>query len=83
VIEPRLLILNELREGSQPNIVSQIGETIRMLIEEDVPTVLLVEQKLRFERKYADRFAIHDLRRRVAEGGGELSDELIKKNRAV
>ena len=80
MIEPRLLILDEPGEGIQPNIVAQIGEVIRRLIEEDGLTVLLVEQKLPFARKYADRFAILDRGRRVAEGGiGELSDELIKK----
>jgi urea transport system ATP-binding protein len=49
--------------------VAQIGEVIRRLIEEDGLTVLLVEQKLPFARKYADRFAILDRGRRVAEGG--------------
>merc|ERR1711969_16231 len=58
VIEPRLLILDEPGEGIQPNIVAQIGEVIRKLIAEDGLTVLLVEQKLPFARKYADRFAI-------------------------
>ena len=80
VIEPRLLILDEPGEGIQPNIVAQIGEVIRRLIEEDGLTVLLVEQKLPFARKYADRFAILDRGRRMAEGEiGELSDELIKQ----
>lgn len=80
VIEPRLLILDEPGEGIQPNIVAQIGEVIRKLIEEDGLTVLLVEQKLPFARKYADRFAILDRGRRMAEGDiSELSDELIKQ----
>ncbi|HIF48324.1 MAG TPA: aminotransferase class I/II-fold pyridoxal phosphate-dependent enzyme, partial [Cytophagales bacterium] len=44
-------------------------------IKEDGLTVLLVEQKLPFARKYADRFAIMDRGRRVAEGEiAELSD---------
>jgi urea transport system ATP-binding protein len=84
VIEPRLLILDEPGEGIQPNIVSQIGEVIRRLIAEDGLTVLLVEQKLPFARKYADRFAIMDRGRRVAKGDiAELSDELIKKHLTV
>lgn len=84
VIEPRLLILDEPGEGIQPNIVAQIGEVIRKLINEDGLTVLLVEQKLPFARKYADRFAILDRGRRVAEGEiGELSDELIKQHLTV
>lgn len=84
MIEPQLLILDEPGEGIQPNIVAQIGEVIRRLIKEDGLTVLLVEQKLPFARKYADRFAIMDRGRRVAEGGiAELSDELIKKHLTV
>jgi urea transport system ATP-binding protein len=84
VIEPRLLILDEPGEGIQPNIVTQIGEVIRTLIKEDGLTVLLVEQKLPFARKYADRFAILDRGRRVAEGEiAGLTNELIKKHLTV
>ncbi|SDG50574.1 amino acid/amide ABC transporter ATP-binding protein 2, HAAT family [Onishia taeanensis] len=84
VIEPRLLILDEPGEGIQPNIVAQIGEVIRRLIREDGLTVLLVEQKLPFARKYADRFTILDRGRPVASGGiGELSDDLIKQHLTV
>lgn len=84
VIEPRLLILDEPGEGIQPNIVSQIGEVIRRLIREDGLTVLLVEQKLPFARKYADRFAIVDRGRPVAKGGiAELTDTLIKEHLTV
>ena len=47
-------------------------------------TVLLVEQKLPFARKYADRFAILDRGRRVAEGDiAGLTDELIKQHLTV
>ena len=84
VIEPRLLILDEPGEGIQPNIVAQIGDVIRTLIEQDGLTVLLVEQKLPFARKYADSFVIMDRGRRVAEGPiAGLSDELIRKHLTV
>ncbi|PAU74267.1 urea ABC transporter ATP-binding subunit UrtE [Halomonas salipaludis] len=84
VIEPRMLILDEPGEGIQPNIVAQIGEVIRTLIDEDGLTVLLVEQKLPFARKYADRFVIMDRGRHVAKGPiAELSDELIKQHLTV
>ncbi|WP_043532365.1 urea ABC transporter ATP-binding subunit UrtE [Litchfieldella xinjiangensis] len=84
VLEPRLLILDEPGEGIQPNIVAQIGEVIRRLIAEDGLTVLLVEQKLPFARKYADRFVIMDRGRQVAKGPiGELSDNLIKQHLTV
>jgi len=84
VIEPRLLILDEPGEGIQPNIVAQIGQVIRQLIAEDGLTVLLVEQKLPFARKYADRFVIMDRGRPVAKGEiAELSNELIKQHLTV
>jgi len=80
VLEPKLLILDEPGEGIQPNIVQQIGEVIRQLIEEDQLTVLLVEQKLPFARKFADRFVIMDRGKNLAGGEiAELSDELIKQ----
>lgn len=84
VIEPKLLILDEPGEGIQPNIVAQIGQVIRQLINEDGLTVLLVEQKLPFARKYADRFVIMDRGRPVAKGEiNELSNELIKQHLTV
>ena len=84
VLEPRLLILDEPGEGIQPNIVTLIGEVIRRLIAEDGLTVLLVEQKLPFARKYADRFVIMDRGRPVAKGEiAELSDALIKEHLTV
>ncbi|MBE0464104.1 MULTISPECIES: urea ABC transporter ATP-binding subunit UrtE [Halomonas] len=84
VIEPKLLILDEPGEGIQPNIVAQIGQVIRQLIAEDALTVLLVEQKLPFARKYADRFVIMDRGRPVAKGDiSELSNELIKQHLTV
>lgn len=84
VLEPRLLILDEPGEGIQPNIVAQIGAVIRRLIQEDGLSVLLVEQKLPFARKYADRFVIMDRGRPMARGKiDELSDALIKEHLTV
>ncbi|SDJ61746.1 urea ABC transporter ATP-binding subunit UrtE [Billgrantia gudaonensis] len=84
VLEPRLLILDEPGEGIQPNIVTQIGQVIRQLIAEDGLTVLLVEQKLPFARRFADGFVIMDRGRPVARGTiGELSDVLIKEHLTV
>ncbi|MEQ5857142.1 urea ABC transporter ATP-binding subunit UrtE [Halomonas sp. EF61] len=80
VIEPKLLILDEPGEGIQPNIVAQVGEVIRRLIADDGLTVLLVEQKLPFARRFADHFAILDRGRRVAVGDiGELDDAVVKR----
>ncbi len=79
VLDPRLLILDEPTEGIQPNIVHEIGDIIKRLNREIGLTVLLVEQKLPFARRVADRFCILDRGRHVAAGDiGELSDDLVK-----
>lgn len=80
VPDPKLLILDEPTEGIQPNVVAEIGDVIRKLNREIGLTVLLVEQKLPFVRKVADRFYILDRGRRVAHGGiAELGDALVKE----
>jgi len=80
VIDPKLLILDEPTEGIQPNIVAEIGDIIGKLNREMGMTVLLVEQKLPFVKKVADRFCILDRGRPVAKGEvDELSKALIKK----
>ncbi len=79
VLDPQLLILDEPTEGIQPNIVQEIGDLVRKLNKEIGLTVLLVEQKLPFARRVADRFTILDRGRSVASGAiDELSDELVK-----
>lgn len=78
VTDPRLLILDEPTEGIQPNIVADIGAIVRRLNQEMGLTVLLVEQKLPFARKVADRFCLLDRGRAVATGEMPLlNDELI------
>ncbi len=79
VLDPKLLILDEPTEGIQPNIVQEIGDLIRKLNRESGLTVLLVEQKLPFARKAADRFTILDRGRTVASGAmDELTAELVR-----
>jgi urea transport system ATP-binding protein len=80
VLDPKLLILDEPTEGIQPNIVHEIGDIIRRLIDDLGLTVLLVEQKLPFARRVADRFVILDRGRLMAAGPmPELSDELVRQ----
>jgi urea transport system ATP-binding protein len=84
VLEPTLLILDEPTEGIQPNVVHEIGDAILRLNEEEKLTVLLVEQKLPFARRIANRFCIIDRGRSVAQGEmGELSDLLVRQHLAV
>ena len=80
VTDPRLLILDEPTEGIQPNIVSEIGNIVRRLNREMGLTVLLVEQKLPFARKVADRFCLLDRGRAVATGSmAALNEDLIQQ----
>jgi len=84
VLEPRLLILDEPCEGIQPNIVQEIGDLILRLNREMGLTVLLVEQKLPFARRVADRFCVMDKGRVVASDVMDrLSDELVRQYLSV
>ena len=80
VLGPTLMILDEPSEGIQPNIVSQIGDVLIELNREEKLTILLVEQRLPFARRVADRFCLMD-RGRVVAGGAmaELDDATVNK----
>ena len=80
VVDPKLLILDEPTEGIQPNIVQEIGDIIRRLIDDLNQTVILVEQKLPFARRVADRFVILDRGRLMATDRiEELNDDLVRE----
>jgi len=84
VLNPVMLVLDEPTEGIQPNIVHEIGEVIRRLNREQGITVLLVEQKIAFARRVAERFSILDKGRTVASGAmNELGDTLINQHLRV
>ncbi|MGH8478084.1 MAG: urea ABC transporter ATP-binding subunit UrtE [Gammaproteobacteria bacterium] len=84
VLEPRLLVLDEPTEGIQPNIVAEIGDIILRLNRDQGLTVLLVEQKLPFARRVADRFYLMERGRLVAGGAiGELHEELVRRHLTV
>lgn len=82
--EPKLLILDEPTEGIQPNIIDQIGDTIRLLRSEGKMSILLVEQYLDFARELADQFAIMDRGAVVAAGPvAALTDAVVKQHLQV
>ena len=84
VIGPKLLILDEPTEGIQPNIVHEIGDVIIRLNKEMGVTVLLVEQKLPFARRVADRFFIMEKGRGVAAGEmSELDEGIVRQHLSV
>ncbi len=82
--EPKVLILDEPTEGIQPNIIDQIGETIKLLRKEGNMSILLVEQYLDFCKELADTFAIMDRGAVVVAGPvAELTDEVVRKHLVV
>lgn len=80
VLQPKLLILDEPAEGIQPSIVQEIANVISTLSRDMGIAVLLIEQKLPFIRKVADRFAIMERGSIAAHGEmDQLSDELVNQ----
>lgn len=57
---PELILLDEPSEGIQPNIVREIGQIIRRLIEQENLTVIIVEQNLEMIHSVADRCMVMD-----------------------
>jgi urea transport system ATP-binding protein len=83
-LEPKCVLLDEPTEGIQPSIVHELGDVIRRLYSEENVAVLLVEQKLPFARRVAERFFLMDRGAVVAAGTmGELSDDLVRRHLTV
>jgi urea transport system ATP-binding protein len=83
-LQPRCVLLDEPTEGIQPSIVHELGEVIRRLYTVEKVSILLVEQKLPFARRVAERFFLMDRGAIVASGNMEaLSDDLVRKHLAV
>ena len=82
--DPEILVLDEPTEGIQPNIIQQIGEILRELVEERGMTVVLVEQYLDFVKEFGHNFYVMNRGRVVSEGEtSELSDDIISKHLSV
>jgi urea transport system ATP-binding protein len=58
VSDPRVLLLDEPTEGIQPNVIQQVGETIRILKERGTIAIILVEQFLSFAYDLGDAFVV-------------------------
>jgi urea transport system ATP-binding protein len=83
-LRPKCVLLDEPTEGIQPSIVHELGDVIRRLYSEEGVGVLLVEQKLPFARRVAERFFLMDRGAVVTTGTmAELSDDLVRKHLAV
>ncbi len=62
----------------------ELGDVIQRLYKEENMSVLLVEQKLPFARRVAERFFLMDRGAVVAAGPMQgLSDELVQRHLAV
>jgi len=81
---PKVLLLDEPTEGIQPNIIDQIGETIKKLRQGSKLGILLVEQYLDFCLDVGDSFYIMDRGSVVAEGPiHQLNDHIVKQHLTV
>jgi len=81
---PTVLLLDEPTEGIQPNIIDQIGETIKKIRSEGRIGILLVEQYLAFCLDVGDRFYIMDRGSIVAQGPtAQLNEEMVKQHLTV
>jgi len=54
IMKPKLLLLDEPTEGIQPNIITQIGEVISYLRDQQTMAIVLVEQYFDFAFALAD-----------------------------
>ncbi len=82
--EPKIMLLDEPTEGIQPSIVQEIEDTLRRINKEKGITIVVVEQKIEFARKLAQKFFIMKKGMIVEKGTtAELSDNLLTEYLAV
>jgi urea transport system ATP-binding protein len=78
------LLLDEPTEGIQPNIIQQIGQVLRQLVEQRGMTIVLVEQYLDFVREFGQYFYIMNRGRVVAEGEtAQLTGDMVHQHLSV
>ena len=81
---PKIMLLDDPTEGIQPSIVQEIEDTLRRINQEKGITIVVVEQKIEFARKLAQKFFIMKKGSIVEKGTtAQLSDELLTKYLAV
>lgn len=83
-VNPKILILDEPTEGIQPNIVAEIGQTLKMLNREMGITVIITEQHIKVARELGHTFVMMDNGSVVETGNiNDLTDEVIEKHLTV
>ena len=81
---PKLLILDEPTEGSQPSIIKDIGRVIRMLADRGDMAILLCEQYYDFAEELADDYLVMERGEVIAQGPGkEMAAKGIRKLVAI
>ena len=81
---PKIMLLDEPTEGIQPSIVQEIEDTLRRINQEKGITIIVVEQKIEFARKLAQKFFIMEKGAIVEKGiTSQLTDELLHRYLAV
>jgi urea transport system ATP-binding protein len=81
---PKVLMLDEPTEGIQPNVIQEIGQVLRRLVDELNITVVMVEQYLAFVQDIGHQFYLMGRRGIVAEGAtADLTSELIHQHLQV
>jgi len=68
MIEPRLVLIDEVTEGLQPSVVDRLAAVLRHAAHEEGRAILLVEQHVGFALAVADRYAALKLGEIVASG---------------
>jgi urea transport system ATP-binding protein len=83
-VGPQILLLDEPTEGIQPNIVAEIGETLRMLNKKMGISMILSEQHIKVARDLGDQFVMMD-NGRIVESGviSDLTDEMVDRHMTV
>jgi urea transport system ATP-binding protein len=81
---PKIMLLDEPTEGIQPSIVQEIEDTLIRINREKGITVIVVEQKIEFAKRLAQKFFIMEKGSIVQRGtASELTDDLLHRYLAV
>lgn len=81
---PKILLLDEPTEGIQPNVVAEISSILNRIQEEMKVTIVIVEQNLKFAKKFADKYIIIQKGQIVSSGLiDDLSDGIVNQYLAV
>ena len=80
MLQPRLLLIDEISEGLQPSVVERIANALREERERDGTAMLVVEQNLDFALRIADRWAVLKLGKIDDEGfgGPEMRSRILQ-----